>query len=298
MPNKRPRGPQPDWRPKRETLRVLAAVDVVLDRYRDHLPVSLRQLFYVLFSDGVLAKTERDYKRMCEYVGMARRSGRISWEVIRDDTQIAVQAPQSFTGPADFWATVKAAANGYRLDRQAGQPLRLELWCETVGMVPQLARLGSGFGIACFSGGGFDGLVGKHDAAERAVAGGVKTRVLHLGDYDPSGEHLFSSLAEDVVAFAAAAGAEVEFDRVAVTAEQVAVYGLPTAPPKPSDRRSFSGTATTQAEALPPDVLADIVRAAIERHRNPAVHRAVLAREETERGEIQTQLWRWSSQEQ
>ncbi|MFJ8856553.1 hypothetical protein [Streptomyces sp. NPDC102437] len=66
---------------------------------------------------------------------------------------------------------MKAAADGYRADRQAGQPVRLELWCETAGMVPQLARLGSGFGIACFSGGGFDGLVGKHNAAQRAVAG-------------------------------------------------------------------------------------------------------------------------------
>lgn len=33
MPNKRFRGPQPHWRPKRETLRVLTAVDTVLDRY-------------------------------------------------------------------------------------------------------------------------------------------------------------------------------------------------------------------------------------------------------------------------
>jgi hypothetical protein len=99
MPNKRPRGPQPHWRPKRETLRVLAAVEVVLDRYRDHLPVSLRQLFYVLLSDGVLAKTECEYKRMCEYVGMARRSGRIAWDAIRDDTQIAVEAPASFWRP-------------------------------------------------------------------------------------------------------------------------------------------------------------------------------------------------------
>ncbi|MFF3788020.1 hypothetical protein [Streptomyces sp. NPDC001933] len=103
MPNKRPRGPQPDWRPKRETVRVLVAVESVLDRYRDHLPVSLRQLFYVLFSDGALAKTERDYKRMCEYVGMARRAGRIDWEAIRDDTQVAVPAPQPSTGPPDFW---------------------------------------------------------------------------------------------------------------------------------------------------------------------------------------------------
>lgn len=136
MPNKRPRGPQPHWRPKRETLRVLAAVEVVLDRYRDHLPVSLRQLFYVLLSDGVLAKTEHEYKRMCEYVGMARRSGRIAWDAIRDDTQIAVEAPASFGGPEDFWTAVETAVNDYRVDRQADQPIRRELWCETAGMVP------------------------------------------------------------------------------------------------------------------------------------------------------------------
>jgi hypothetical protein len=111
MPNKGPRGPQPHWRPKRETLRVLTAVDAILVRYRDHLPVSLRQMFYVLLSDGVLAKTEREYKRMCEYAGMARRSGRIPWDAIRDDTQIAVEAPPSFAGPGDFFRAVEAAVD-------------------------------------------------------------------------------------------------------------------------------------------------------------------------------------------
>ncbi|MFC9431507.1 hypothetical protein [Streptomyces sp. NPDC056987] len=292
MPNKRPRGPQPRWRPKRETLRVLDAVDAILDRYRDHLPVSLRQLFYVLLSNGVLEKSERDYKRMCEYVGMARRSGRIPWDVIRDDTQIAVDAPPSFTGPEDFWAAVAASVDDYRVDRQAGQPVRLELWSETAGMVPQLVRIGDEFGIACFSGGGFDGLAGKHDAARRAISGGCKTRILHLGDYDQSGVHMFSSLAEDVIAFAEDAGAEVEFERVAVTPEQITAYNLPTAPPKATDRRSFSGTATTQAEALPPDILATIVREAIAAHRDSEVHRQALTREEAERRAIRERLGR------
>ncbi|RCG19064.1 hypothetical protein DQ384_38720 [Sphaerisporangium album] len=269
---------------------MLTAVDGVLDRYRDHLPVSLRQLFYVILSDGVVDKTEGDYKRLCEYVGMARRSGRIAWDVIRDDTQIAVQGPPSFIDPEDFWTTVAMAADDYRVDRQVGQPVRLELWCETAGMVPQLVRIGEEFGISCFSGGGFDGLASKHDAAARAASGGPKTLILHLGDYDPSGEHLFNSLAEDVIAFAEAAGAEVEFERVAVTADQVLTYQLPTAPPKITDRRSFSGTATTQAEALPPDILATIVREAIEAHRDPEVHRQALAREQAERRAIRDRL--------
>jgi hypothetical protein len=289
MPNKRPRGPQPRWRPKRETLRVLTAVDAVLDRYRDHLPVSLRQLFYVLLSDSVLEKSERDYKRMCEYVGMARRSGRITWEAIRDDTQVAVDAPPFFAGPTSFWEAVAVAADDYRVDRQGGQPVRLELWCETGGMVPQLVRIGGEFGIATYSGGGFDGLVGKHSAAERAIASDRKTIILHLGDLDPSGIWMFTALSEDVKAFAAVGNAEVEFERVAVTEDQVQTYELPTAPPKPTDWRAFSGT-TTQAEALPPDILATIVREAIEAHRDSDVHQRTLAREEAERREIRRRL--------
>ncbi|MEI5519749.1 hypothetical protein WB388_03895 [Streptomyces brasiliscabiei] len=56
---------------------MLAAVDTVLDRYREHTSVSLRQLWYVLVSDG---------------------SGRIPWDAIRDDTQIAIEAPPSLAG--------------------------------------------------------------------------------------------------------------------------------------------------------------------------------------------------------
>ncbi|MGW7381698.1 hypothetical protein [Streptomyces sp. NPDC054794] len=182
------------------------------------------------------------------------------------------------------------AVDDYRVDRQAEQPVRLELWCQTAGMVPQLVRIGKELGIACFSGGGFDGLAGKHDAAVRAREGGLKTVVFYLDDYDPSGEHLFNALAEDVIAFAEAAGAEVEFERLAVTPEQIATYNLPTAPPKAADRRSFSGTATTQAEALPPDILAAIVREAIEARRDPLTHRRMLEREEAERRAIRERL--------
>ncbi|MCT9094241.1 hypothetical protein N4G70_36180 [Streptomyces sp. ASQP_92] len=283
MPDKRPRGAQPNWRPRRETQRVLAAVDGVLDLYADYLPVTLRQIFYVLTGEGVLAKTLRDYKRLGEYVGMARRSGRIPWSAIRDDKQAVAEAPPSFIGPGHFWRTVEAIARDYRVDRQHGQVVRLELWSETEGMVPQLARVGEEFGISCYSGGGFDGLAGKHDAAERAIAGGKETCILHIGDYDASGEWILTALAEDVTAFAAGGGAEVEFVRVAVTPEQVEIYQLPTALPSVTDRRSFSGSTTTQAESLTPDVLAAIVREAIESRRDMNVLQQAIEREPAER---------------
>ncbi|MFD3422053.1 hypothetical protein [Streptomyces decoyicus] len=286
MPNKRPRGPQPKWRPKRETERVLVAVEAMLDVYADYLPVTLRQIFYVIEGQGVLPKTQRAYKRMCEYVGMARRSGRIPWESIRDDRQVAAEAPLAFAGPARFWSVVGDLAAGYRTDRQYGQSSRLELWSETEGMVPQLVRAGEPFGISTYSGSGFDSLKGKHDAAERAIAGGAKTVILHVGDHDASGEWILTALAEDVTAFAAVAGAEVEFVSIAVTPAQIERYHLPTALPKPTDRRSYSDTTTTQAESLLPDVLAAIVREEIEARRDMDLLQQVIEQEPAERQAI------------
>ncbi|MEU1312462.1 hypothetical protein ABZ419_26725 [Streptomyces cinnamoneus] len=106
-----------------------------------------------------------------------------------------------------------------------------------------------------------------------------------ISDWDQSGIHLFSALAEDVAAFAAvdAPGTEVVFERLAVTEQQIAGHQLPTAPPEASDNRSFTGTSTTQAEALPPDVLAAVLREAIEARRDDTVLARLLQREEQQR---------------
>jgi hypothetical protein len=92
--------------------------------------------------------------------------------------------------------------------------------------------------------------------------------VLHVGDYDPSGESIFEVIAEDAAAFVRADRVLETIDlharRVALTAEQVDQFALETAPPKPSDSRSVRWKGgTCQLEALPPDVLAEIVRDAI-----------------------------------
>ncbi|MFJ2153982.1 hypothetical protein ACIOHB_35145 [Streptomyces microflavus] len=68
-----------------------------------------------------------------------------------------------------------------------------------------------------------------------------------------------------------------------MTDQQIADHQLPTARPKASDQRSFSGTSTTQAEALPPDVLAAVLKAAITPHRDMRVLAALLEREDDER---------------
>src|SRR5207237_734688 len=57
----------------------------------------------------------------------------------------------------------------------------------------------------------------------------------------------------------------VTFQRVALTADQVRRFQLPTVPPKSSDSRAKRWTgATCQLEALPPDIIAGLLQQAIE----------------------------------
>ena len=92
---------------------------------------------------------------------------------------------------------------------------------------------------------------------------------------------MFGSLDEDVRAFLASMGGDVDFVRLAVTREHVERLSLPTAPAKPTDRRAFSGD-TVQAEAIPPDELARIVRGAIVDRLDGHILEAVLAAEEAD----------------
>ncbi|WP_336320414.1 hypothetical protein [Streptomyces lavendofoliae] len=258
-------------------------MEFILGRYAAQLPLTIRQIWYAAVSEGVLVRQERTYKRLVDLLGMARRSGRISWLAIGDGTDAAVE-PVAYDGADGFRRAQLDAARGFRLDRQAGQDARLEVWCDTAGLVPQLATVTDPWGVPVYT--SATGLSGKRAAAQRAAGGGhTCVRILVVGDWDPSGLHLFTALAEDVTAFAAldAPDVLVRFDRLAVTERQIAEFRLPTAPVKPSDRRSFPGTSTTQAEAIPPDALAALVRDAISSSRDTEILADVLEREDLQR---------------
>src|SRR5919106_6121996 len=143
----------------------------------------------------------------------------------------------------------------------APQPNHLEVWCEAAGMLPQLVAVAERYSVRCYSSSGFDSLTAKKRLADRICAMGKPAVILHLGDFDPSGESIFETIAEDVAAFVHADRPHglvtVQFERVALTEEQVELYSLETAPPKASDTRakSWSG-GTCQLEALAPDQIA------------------------------------------
>ena len=263
---RRPRG-YADWRPQPRTRVLLAQVGEILAEYSDHLPLTVRQVFYRLVAAHGYEKTERAYRRLCEHLVRARRARVIPFEQIRDDGVTTISM-EWFGSPEDFWDDAGRRAREYRRDRQAGQPERLELWCEGAGMAPQLARVADEFSVPVYSAGGFASLTAVRQIVDRALARDVPTVLLHLGDFDPSGESIFESMLTDARAFLDADRVTMIEDitgvRVALTAGQVEQHELPTAPPKKTDSRTRRWRGETcQLEALPPDLLSGLVRDAI-----------------------------------
>lgn len=258
----RPRG-YADWNPRADSLVLLDDVRDVLDTYRAHLPLTVRQIFYRLVATTGYAKDEKAYARLCEMLVRARRGQAIPFDSIRDDG-VAQLHYACYTDPAEFVAELVTRAEGYVRDKQVGQDRYVELWCEAEGMMPQLARVASRYSVPVYSAGGFLSVTATWEISQRIVAREQPTVLLHVGDYDPSGESIFTAISEDVSAFVYGHGGErPEPVRVALTPEQVRAHDLPTAPPKKSDSRSRGWTETCQCESLPPDVLADYVEGAI-----------------------------------
>lgn len=90
----------------------------------------------------------------------------------------------------DFWNDTGRRIRDYRRDRQEGQRYRVELWCEAAGMAPQLARVCDEYSVPVFSSGGFASLTAVRLIAHRALERIQPTILLHVGDYDPSGESI------------------------------------------------------------------------------------------------------------
>jgi len=269
----RARGYITNYRPQAKTRDLLDQAQAVLEEYRAYWPLTCRQVFYRLVGAHGYDKSESAYGRLCHHLANARRGRLITFDAIRDDG-VSTYHRDHFEDHDAFLRHVRRLGENYTRDKLAGQDIHLEVWCEAAGMLPQLDDTAEPYSVRAYSSGGFDSLTAKKDLANRICRIAKPTVILHLGDRDPSGESIFDSVAEDVTAFVEAdrpwATVSVAFERIALTAEQVQDYDLPTAPPKVTDTRSKSWTGgTCQLEALPPNVIADILREAIKQHIDP-----------------------------
>jgi hypothetical protein len=130
---------------------------------------------------------------------------------------------------------------------------------------------------------GYASLSFLYSAAEAINELTVPTYIYHLGDFDPSGVNAGEKIEETLRELAP--DADITFERIAVTPEQINDWDLPTRPTKTSDKRAknFGSSISVELDAIEPNQLRALVQDTIEQHLPAEQFEVLKAAEESER---------------
>ena len=73
-------------KPSEITNRILQAAGEILDPRQ---PMTLRHLYYLLVSQGILNNEQSEYQKMGRVIGIGRKTGVLDYKSLRDTVRIA-----------------------------------------------------------------------------------------------------------------------------------------------------------------------------------------------------------------
>jgi hypothetical protein len=256
------------------------------------LGCTLRQLWYRLFTSGVLPNRASVYRRLSARVAAARRAG--DFPDLVDGTR-TVHVPPAWQDAKTFLTST--TEHLFRLDRTRGQPIALYLGAEKDTLRAMLTSWTEDLGLPVLVIRGFGSQSYADLVRDRALCEERPVHLAYIGDLDASG----TDIERDWVARTACWD---QVTRIAVTFDQVAAYDLPPAPGKAGDPR-WPGFAARhgldpvrpvqwEVEALEPSELRRLVDAAVTPYVDRAALDAVLADEERQRAALTEHARRWT----
>lgn len=245
-------------RTKADIARIREAMYSLLAREN---PMTVRQVFYRLVSQGVIGKTESEYKAtVCRLLGEMRLQHEIPFGWIADNTRW-MRKPRTDSSMA---AALRRTAEAYRRSLWDNQSVYVEVWLEKDALAGVLYEETAPWDVPLMVTRGYPSLSYLHEAAE-SLPEEKPAYLYYLGDYDPSGMDISRVVEERMEEFAPLA--EIHFERIAVTPEQIHMWHLPTRPTKASDSRSKGfADASVEVDAIPPGQLRELVQQSITQH--------------------------------
>ena len=287
----------------------LHAVQKVIEDLADYHPLEIRQIHYRLLNDPPLTSTpnrskfdveryryQNDkacYNALVRLLRSARYHGHVSMSVIDDPTRPQV-THLAYSNVSEFVQDeVDDFLIGYERDRQQDQPRHVEIFGEKNTLMGILRPIAREYHVPLSIGRGFCSTPVWRDISQRFHRSGKERMTLIIvSDFDPSGFYL----AEDAIRTLRDLW-EIPIDghRIAVTREQIEEMGLaedfnPAKDGSPGARRRFvertGSDRTWEVEALPPEYLAEQVKAAIESNMNMELYEKVVAMERNDCDEL------------
>jgi hypothetical protein len=263
-------------RPRRTRANIARIRDAIHETLSKENPMTVRQVFYRLVSQGVIDKTENEYTNtVVRLLVDMRLQGDVPFGWIADNTRW-LRKPKSYSSAE---RALQNCAETYRRSLWDNQNVYVEVWTEKDAMAGVLWEETKKWDVPLMVSRGFASLSFLYSAAENIVDVGKPAFLYYFGDHDPSGVRIDRTIKERLGQFAP--DAEITFERVAVLPRQIEELNLPTRPTKKSGThgKGFKGR-SVEVDAIPSRTLRDMACDCIERHID---RRHLKALKETER---------------
>jgi len=256
--------------------------EALLDIIDDGKPMTVRQVFYQATVCGLVEKAETGYSKVQTDLTLMRRNGVLPYDWLADNTRWQ-RKPRTFNSVED---ALKATAAFYRKNLWADADCYVEIWLEKDALAGVIYPITSMYDVPLMVARGYASLSFLYSAAgvidQLGLECSIPTYIYHFGDFDPSGVNAGEKIEETLREMAP--NAEIHFERIAVTEEQIAEWNLPTRPTKASDTRSKGfGNISVELDAIEPNRLRALVQETIEQHLPPDQFAVLKVAEKSER---------------
>lgn len=234
---------------------------VLVNIVYDMKPMTVRQVFYQASIKGLVEKTEAGYNKVATDLTLLRRSGKLSYDWLTDHTRYQ-RRPRTYEGVQQ---ALEDTARLYRKSLWVDVDAYVEVWIEKDALSGVVYPITSAYDVPLMSSRGYASLSFLWGAADYINDLDVPAYIYHFGDYDPSGVDAANKIEQTLKELAPQA--EIHFERVAVTPEQISDWDLPSRETKASDTRSrnFVGD-SVELDAIDPSTLRRLVESVINRH--------------------------------
>lgn len=268
------------WNKKR-----LEKINEIIEQYQKQgYRLTLRQLYYQLVSKAVIPSKTQEYAKLSNILTKGRMAGIVDWDAIEDRLRVPKLPYWVFDIPDAINDTIRH----YRLNRQHGQRNYVEVWCEKDALSNVLYRITSKYHIRLMVNRGYSSTTAMHDAYKRFKNSNKENiYILYLGDHDPSGLDMIRDVKDRQEEFSQFP----KIHHVAITMPQINKYAPPPNPAKITDPRAKwyiaeHGATSWEVDALPPDVLHEILEKQIQAIISMKQYEIMLARENKDKQKL------------
>ena len=268
----------------------LAQVQEILSEY--HVPITLRQLYYQMVARQYILNNDKEYRNLSRICKIARDEGSLQESSFADRLR-EIDKPSSWNDLSSFLSTVKGA---YRKNIWATQDNYIEIWTEKDALRGVITPITHKYDIPLLIVRGQLSRTAVYEAHKRfldAAEQGKNCHLFYFGDFDPSGIGIYNSLKNRTLKFQnGLLDEDIKIDHVALSESQIEKYSLPYVKANREDPNyknfilNYSDMAV-ELDALPPNVLMQLVEDAIVKHIDPKKWEDAKIQETQEQAELE-----------